>query len=657
MRRDIISSLNHRSRNSRRINTPHAKTPVLPTQNTVHVRTYNSALMSRLGRDLTVGDVVHAKFSRAPSQTPYIDANNNNDNNNNNKDDGDEGIVALPPSAHQQDRRQNMASKKGSDKGAVAPVVSQSLAHTDNTYSTDRMATKQKKVVAVIPWTNSESNGSRPRGKNVTTIPPGAVGGGGGGGKKRDSLVKVQKKLTSEDFQFICTDVDGMCVPLKDKSMLDKVTMENFHPAVKRDGTHVYVYRILGRGHDGVDNDDDDDDDDDDDEDEDDSPSAGDTYRMVEYKELRKYFTGRHGKFPESGYDPDNNRYDYKDRRRGTVNFVYWTEFFIQKRTEESLKRREKKRKTPEPPAAGSLVDSVDNNDGDGGVDLKNHPSKKERPAKKRKGMGGATTPLPSVEKISKGKKSTRATVDKSVSNKVTLDLRLTDDNDNDNDDDDDDAGGKEGEVEEFPPVKVGEPSHPMFSAASTAKGKKSPPAPTRPKKNKATTAQKKKSGGSNSAIVLEIGGQKGGGEDDGDDDVSMDELRDGDGNKMTVKEWATLYCICPDKKARIESIVRNSGMEIFSFKGPDLHKSYSAREMETLISSFCVRDEHGDFIKLKMLSSGRQPPKGKDRTGSKSSTPPPFPSVSDRSVLETFFTCFLTSPSYVPSKEDDLRK
>jgi hypothetical protein len=132
-----------------------------------------------------------------------------------------------------------------------------------------------------------------------------------------------------------------MCVPLPNTKAVSTATWVNFFPAIKKDGTAVYVYKILQKESDAPD-----------------AQKKGSTiYKMVDYSSLRIFFTGKLKKFPESS-KPDDNVYHYKDGELGDVRFVYWTELFERERQKEQLNRQLKRKQKMEAKEAPKHIDA-----------------------------------------------------------------------------------------------------------------------------------------------------------------------------------------------------------------------------------------------------------------------------------------------------------
>lgn len=172
--------------------------------------------------------------------------------------------------------------------------------------------------------------------------------------RKRDSLSKDAKTLVKTDFSIICKNVDvvatfgkqieqgkkknpkvnihkfQMCKPLYSvKDIKGNSSPENFFPAIKKDGTAVYVYKIKPQ-----------------------SSTDSVIYKTVDYNPLRTFFTGNYGLFPPS-LKPQDNSFTYFDVDGNEINFVYWTDFFIKKR-EESTQSRKLKQQTQTKRSSGS---------------------------------------------------------------------------------------------------------------------------------------------------------------------------------------------------------------------------------------------------------------------------------------------------------------
>lgn len=176
-------------------------------------------------------------------------------------------------------------------------------------------------------------------------------------GRKRDSLSKLSKTLTKDDFQLICKNVEDMCVPIRSTEEISTSTWHNFFPAIKQDGTCVYVFKIKPNF--GNEKDDDDDCDTESLTNNKNSKkiksrygklqvnipnsSAKTIYKMVDYNRLRVFLTGRtYKKFPAKN-KPADNVYYYDDKKLGKVKFVYWTQYFIDEREKEKMNRQLKK--------------------------------------------------------------------------------------------------------------------------------------------------------------------------------------------------------------------------------------------------------------------------------------------------------------------------
>lgn len=163
--------------------------------------------------------------------------------------------------------------------------------------------------------------------------------------KQNKSLSKAAKNLTKTDFRIICKHVEGMCKAVDDTSDPKEWSWKNFFPAIKMDGSCVYVYRInLMRAHLK--------------ELEEKKKKAKKNgsgklsivvhtkpafyYKMVDYSKLRMFFTGEHKRFPEAG-KPDDNSFVYVDDKRGKIRFVWWTDYFMEERNKEMESRKTKK--------------------------------------------------------------------------------------------------------------------------------------------------------------------------------------------------------------------------------------------------------------------------------------------------------------------------
>jgi hypothetical protein len=185
--------------------------------------------------------------------------------------------------------------------------------------------------------------------------------------KKKTFQPREQKIFCKEDFKTICENVPGMCVPLVGKGSVSKASPENFFPAIKRDGTALYVYKVYPtassatttrfadesksaktgkpgkrKGESSEDSE------------ENSDETNGETlfptndegeatYRMVSYNSLRAFFTGQKGnRFPESGR-PEDNVFYYEDSTLGKVKFAYWTEVFVRGKNQAKSRMAEKK--------------------------------------------------------------------------------------------------------------------------------------------------------------------------------------------------------------------------------------------------------------------------------------------------------------------------
>ena len=178
--------------------------------------------------------------------------------------------------------------------------------------------------------------------------------------------------------------MEPMCVPLKCASEIPKATWQNFFPAYKKDGTPVYVYKIISTS------------------DGDPSSATGANekkgkgsskhrrhdreitkqYKMVDYGPLRRFFTGTEKKFPENK-KPDNNEFVYTDVRKGVakqLKFVYWTPLFVAEREKERINRISKKQQKSSP-----LIDINDEVDESSKQQQQKEEKKQERapPAEK----------------------------------------------------------------------------------------------------------------------------------------------------------------------------------------------------------------------------------------------------------------------------------
>lgn len=221
-----------------------------------------------------------------------------------------------------------------------------------------------------------------------------------GSATSRQPVKRNTMNMTLSDFAWICKRVDGMCVPIYENDSKGprkkELTWKNFFPAMKTDGTHVYVYEILpwvdkeshdeylasvgkkkssrkskrrrsansgkggkedhdrdnGDGSEGCDDEDDNEISDEEEEEEEDfnkHPERPTKYKLVEYSMLRKFFTGQWAKFPSNGR-PSDNRHIYNDAKKGKVAFVYWTKLFVEGREKDSATTRARasaKRKRP----------------------------------------------------------------------------------------------------------------------------------------------------------------------------------------------------------------------------------------------------------------------------------------------------------------------
>lgn len=213
--------------------------------------------------------------------------------------------------------------------------------------------------------------------------------------KERKNKVSVRdvKDFKKSDFRVIYKHVKSitckigenetmelkMCQPLFDITSLSKATPENMFPAVKKDGTHVYIYIIKPSSQKPVE--------DCEVNDVDVNPSASvkangnrkrkqqnineTLYKLVPYKDLRKFFTGKYGVFEAKGYDPDNNTFTYYDSKLNQpIPFVYWTKHFITER-EKDTKNRNSKKKNKKLALSKNTIEKNDNDDDDDEEDEK----------------------------------------------------------------------------------------------------------------------------------------------------------------------------------------------------------------------------------------------------------------------------------------------
>lgn len=333
---------------------------------------------NRRRKMLTIGDVASVKKATTSSVNDHTEVNSKTSNVNTLLDLSKSTIEANDKKSHRQSRHANSKQEDEEEekestehrrsKLSEPTLVTKGKALSINDSKSETVQSKTKRPVKGRSYPDSESfltskdfdedsvkdeesikpNGGKSGLNKTKTIkksassspsPPaskrGGGGGGGGGNRKRESLSKSPKNLTKSDFNLICKNVPDMCVPLTCTSMVSKATWKNFFPAIKKDGTAVYVYKIISDVNS-------------DDKGDNGSALQRKQYKMVDYGPLRMFFTGAWKKFPAKG-KPENNYFEYEDKKLGTVKFVYWTALFEAERAKENLSRKLKKQQKSTP--------------------------------------------------------------------------------------------------------------------------------------------------------------------------------------------------------------------------------------------------------------------------------------------------------------------